>query len=158
MTPKEKLLATWEMENKTTAKVLRAYPADKLDWKPHEKSRSAKELMQTFVTEGQAMLQICEGAVDWTSLTPPDLHTSEELVTAVEGMATQVADKIKATSEEDIEKMMDFAGNQTSRLDCLMMMLHDHIHHRGQFSVYLRMAGGLVPSIYGPTADEPMNA
>ncbi|HYL98748.1 MAG TPA: DinB family protein [Blastocatellia bacterium] len=31
----------------------------------------------------------------------------------------------------------------------------DHIHHRGQFSVYLRMAGGKVPSIYGPTADVP---
>jgi uncharacterized damage-inducible protein DinB len=27
-------------------------------------------------------------------------------------------------------------------------------HHRGQFSVYLRMVGAKVPSIYGPTADE----
>jgi uncharacterized damage-inducible protein DinB len=35
------------------------------------------------------------------------------------------------------------------------MILSDQIHHRGQFSVYLRMAGGKVPSIYGPTADEP---
>ena len=31
----------------------------------------------------------------------------------------------------------------------------DQIHHRGQMSVYLRMAGGKVPSIYGPSADEP---
>ena len=29
----------------------------------------------------------------------------------------------------------------------------DQIHHRGQFSIYLRMAGGKVPSIYGPSAD-----
>ena len=29
------------------------------------------------------------------------------------------------------------------------------VHHRGQFSVYLRMADGKVPSIYGPSADEP---
>ena len=35
------------------------------------------------------------------------------------------------------------------------MMLWDQIHHRGQLSVYLRMAGGSVPSIYGPSADEP---
>lgn len=39
--------------------------------------------------------------------------------------------------------------------DFLWFMLHDQIHHRGQFSVYLRMAGAKVPSIYGPTADEP---
>jgi uncharacterized damage-inducible protein DinB len=34
-------------------------------------------------------------------------------------------------------------------------MLMDSIHHRGQMSVYLRCAGGKVPSIYGPSADEP---
>jgi uncharacterized damage-inducible protein DinB len=32
--------------------------------------------------------------------------------------------------------------------------LMDQIHHRGQFSVYLRLAGARVPSVYGPTADE----
>jgi uncharacterized damage-inducible protein DinB len=37
----------------------------------------------------------------------------------------------------------------------LWFMLHDQIHHRGQLSVYVRMAGGKVPSIYGPSADEP---
>jgi uncharacterized damage-inducible protein DinB len=39
--------------------------------------------------------------------------------------------------------------------DFLWFMLHDQIHHRGQLSVYTRMAGGKVPSIYGPSADEP---
>ena len=29
------------------------------------------------------------------------------------------------------------------------------IHHRGQLSVYLRLLDVPVPSIYGPTADEP---
>jgi uncharacterized damage-inducible protein DinB len=27
-------------------------------------------------------------------------------------------------------------------------------HHRGQLSVYLRLNGVAVPSIYGPTADD----
>jgi hypothetical protein len=29
------------------------------------------------------------------------------------------------------------------------------IHHRGQLSVYLRLLDVPVPSIYGPSADEP---
>ena len=41
------------------------------------------------------------------------------------------------------------------RSDFMWFLLSDHIHHRGQFSVYLRMAGGKVPAIYGPSADEP---
>jgi uncharacterized damage-inducible protein DinB len=30
------------------------------------------------------------------------------------------------------------------------------IHHRGQMSVYLRLQNIPVPSMYGPSADEPM--
>ena len=33
--------------------------------------------------------------------------------------------------------------------------LFDAIHHRGQLSVYIRPMGGRVPSIYGPSADDP---
>ena len=29
------------------------------------------------------------------------------------------------------------------------------VHHRGQLTVYLRLLDVPVPSIYGPTADEP---
>jgi uncharacterized damage-inducible protein DinB len=40
-------------------------------------------------------------------------------------------------------------------IDILWFMLLDSIHHRGQLSVYVRMTGGKVPSIYGPSGDEP---
>jgi uncharacterized damage-inducible protein DinB len=35
-------------------------------------------------------------------------------------------------------------------------VLNHMIHHRGQLVVYLRMLGVPVPSIYGPSGDEPM--
>jgi uncharacterized damage-inducible protein DinB len=41
------------------------------------------------------------------------------------------------------------------RIDVLWSSLMDQVHHRGQLSVYLRLVGAKVPSIYGPTADEP---
>ena len=34
------------------------------------------------------------------------------------------------------------------------IMLNHWYHHRGQLSVYLRLLEILVPSIYGPSADE----
>jgi uncharacterized damage-inducible protein DinB len=37
----------------------------------------------------------------------------------------------------------------------LRSILFNHwYHHRGQLTVYLRETGALVPSIYGPSADE----
>ena len=41
------------------------------------------------------------------------------------------------------------------KVEFMYFILSDQIHHRGQLTVYLRMAGGKVPSIYGPSADEP---
>ena len=29
-------------------------------------------------------------------------------------------------------------------------------HHRGQLTAYIRMTGGMVPAIYGPSADESL--
>jgi uncharacterized damage-inducible protein DinB len=39
--------------------------------------------------------------------------------------------------------------------DMLYGFLFDAIHHRGQLSTYLRPMGAKVPSIYGPSADDP---
>jgi uncharacterized damage-inducible protein DinB len=42
------------------------------------------------------------------------------------------------------------------RLSALRSFVLNHtIHHRGQLSVYLRLKNVPLPSIYGPTADEP---
>ena len=44
MSEKDMFITTWEREFQTTLKVLKAYPSDKLDLKPAEKSKSAKDL------------------------------------------------------------------------------------------------------------------
>jgi uncharacterized damage-inducible protein DinB len=36
------------------------------------------------------------------------------------------------------------------------LLLNHFIHHRGQLSVYMRLLNVPLPSIYGPTADQPM--
>jgi len=43
------------------------------------------------------------------------------------------------------------------RIGMVRMLLLNHlIHHRGQLSVYLRLCNVPLPSIYGPSADQPM--
>jgi uncharacterized damage-inducible protein DinB len=36
------------------------------------------------------------------------------------------------------------------------MVMNHLIHHRGQFTVYLRLLDVPVPALYGGSADEPM--
>ncbi len=160
MSEKEIFLNTWNKEFPTTIRVLKAYPADKADWKPHEKSKNAIQLASTFPAEEHMFINgVLTGSVDFaTKLEIPE--TFPGLIDTYETWNTELLAKLESMSDEDLQGMIPFftapkTMGQMRKIDMLWMMLMDTIHHRGQFSVYLRSAGGLVPSIYGPSADEP---
>ena len=158
---KQRFLETWEREAAVTLKVLRNYPAAKADLKPSEKSKDAKDLAWTFVFEGFGASQAAEGDFKFP---PPDMPpkpgTWEGVVQECERGFQWLADKVRAADEAFLNTTVKAATgpkqmSDVRRLDFLWQILSDQIHHRGQFTVYLRMAGGKVPSIYGPSADEP---
>lgn len=158
MSEKEMFLQSRDREFQTTLKVLKAYPADKLDLKPHERSRSARELAWVFVAEESFVGMAVNGQIEFKEGPKPP-STLQEILSAFEKTHKEMTAKVKNLSEQDYNSMMKFpvGPNQMGdfrRADVLWMIMMDQVHHRGQFSVYLRMAGGKVPSIYGPTADE----
>lgn len=160
MSEKEQFLGTWEKEFPTTLKVLRAYPGAKQDLKPHERSKSAKELAWTFVVEEQVCEGALKGEIDFQNLSPPPPATIADAIASYETSHREIVSKVKNASDADLNKTVKFfigpkQMGDVRRMDVLWMMLMDSVHHRGQFSVYLRLAGGKVPSIYGPSADEP---
>jgi uncharacterized damage-inducible protein DinB len=153
---KKQIIDFRALEFAITLKVLRAYPEDKLDMKPAEKSRTAKELITTFIREEY----VCRGALrgdlrraDTPERMPQGFGGMLEMLTRIH---KEVQNTIARADDEELERVIDFYGYQLRAIDALWAELHDQIHHRGQFSVYLRLAGAKVPSIYGPTADEPM--
>jgi len=160
MTEKDQLLQTMEREFPTTIKLMKAYPAAKGDLKPHERSKSAKDLAWTFVAEGFIADGALAGAIDLSKATPPAPASLGEVITAYERSYRTMVEKIKKTPDAELNKTVKFPTGPKQmgdlrRMDVLWMTVMDSVHHRGQFSVYLRMAGGKVPSIYGPSADEP---
>lgn len=153
---KEQILNFRSLEFGTTLKVLRAYPEYKLDIRPAEKSRTARELIATFIMEEY----VCRGAMrgdlrqsDSPESLPDGLHDMLEILNQIHN---EVQGMIAQASEQELNRIIDFYGYKIRAIDALWAELHDQIHHRGQFSVYLRLVGAKVPSIYGPTADEPM--
>lgn len=159
MSEKEQFLEVWEREFPTTLKVLKAFPPAKLDFKPHERSRSAKELAWTFVVEEKLCDDALKGEIEFQHMPPPPA-TCQDIISAFEKSHKEMVAKVKKTPEADLNKTVKFfvgpkQMGDVRRMDVLWMMVMDSVHHRGQFSVYLRLAGGKVPSIYGPSADEP---
>lgn len=159
---KTEFLQVYDREHETTMRVLRAFPADKADMQPHAKCRTARDLAWVFVAERGLGMAVYQNQLEelMAGEMPEPPQSWEELLSAFENAHRQFRDMIEATTDADLQQPVTFfvgphKMGQMTRLEWIRFLLRDEIHHRGQFSIYLRMADATVPSIYGPTADEP---
>ena len=162
MDAKEIFLRIWEREAKTTARVIRAFPPESLGFKPHERSRSVRDLAWQCVIDERVIDKILDGANDLRNAppSPPPPQNMEEIAAVYEEAHRSAAGKLRRP-----ETLFDKTVTVTTRggsieleqAETIWWNLLDQIHHRGQLTIYLRQAGGKVPSIYGPSADEAMS-
>ena len=159
MTNLEFCIARRKAERPAFVRVLKAIPKTRLDYRPDPKARTAVELAWLLAVEEAALLSLVEtGVVEWKDSTPPE--NLETIVAAFERTSGEINDRLEKLDEAAWEKkvrlVMGGGGAWEDTLSQMMWgFLFDAIHHRGQLSTYLRPMGGKVPSIYGPTADDP---
>jgi uncharacterized damage-inducible protein DinB len=159
MTKNEHCIASRKAEFPAFVRVLKALPEGRLDYRPDPKARTAAELAWVMAVEEAALLSLLEsGAVEWKDDAPP--ASVDEIVAAYERDATAVTERLENLDEAGWQKKGKFImGGKTAwetTIDGFVWgFLFDAIHHRGQLSTYLRPMGGKVPSIYGPSADDP---
>jgi len=147
-----------ENEVPTFIRVMKAVPPDQAGYKPHPRSTSAGDLVWLLAGELHDACELLErGEVNY-------------VVTPAPGVAESVAayEKNAAKLKAQLAKVDDAKWDSPARLkmdgkvlweatvgDMLFGFLFDAVHHRGQLSSYLRPMGAKVPSIYGPSADDP---
>ena len=147
--------------NETLAfhRVINALPHDRYQYAPHEKSQSAERIVKTLIGEADA----CSKLIDTGELQfvpPPDMppaKTIEAFDRAWDGLVA----KIEGMDEAGWNRPAKFVVGGQVRAEqpvsgFLWLFFFDAIHHRGQLSAYIRPMGGKVPSIYGPSGDDPM--
>jgi uncharacterized damage-inducible protein DinB len=138
-------------------RVLHSIPADKAEYKPHERSPSAGQLVWTLAGEMKACLDAVEKEeAEWQ---PRPSLSLEEMIVKYEQWSSALADRASKMNEEVWNRVAKFYYNgkvvsQQAIGQFLWFILFDAIHHRGQLSAYLRPMGSTVPAIYGPSADE----
>jgi uncharacterized damage-inducible protein DinB len=159
MTNREFFLQCWKQEYPTFVRVLRAVPPDKLDYRPHGRSRSAGELVWLQVLEKQCWFELLEtGTINW-NVTAPTMSL-DGMISAYQKAHTELAPHLEKVDEKTWEtKSTQFLMDDRVYVEVPLgqmfwLGLFDAIHHRGQLTVYLRPMGGKVPSIYGPSADD----
>jgi uncharacterized damage-inducible protein DinB len=162
MTSRETFLHTLSDETPIFIRVIEALPSDKLNWRPHPRSKSAGEMVAMFASSGNAMGKVANTAkLEATDMEHENGAQGAEPMKAVQDFKKameRLTKSVSAMTDEQWEKTkttLTHPGGtwETTMSAMLWGFLFDLIHHRGQLSVYIRPMGGKVPSIYGPSGD-----
>lgn len=163
----ESILPEFDHEMGTTRKVLANLDDGKLGWKPHDKSMSMGDLATHLINiPGWAGITLNADSFD---LNPAGGEAYREPAITSKDQALELFDKKVAEARAAIagasdEVMMQpwslLSGGETiftmpKVVVLRSFVLNHNVHHRGQMSVYLRLNDIPVPSIYGPSADDP---
>lgn len=158
-------LAQLEREAAITRRVLERVPEGRDDWKPHEKSMPFGYLAQLAATMPSWIgMAITQDELDLNppgggGYEPPATGTNAALLKAFEDAVGQARAAIGKTTDEHLATPWKLlVGGHVVMENPRHVVIGDtftHLaHHRGQATVYLRLLGAEVPSIYGPSADD----
>jgi uncharacterized damage-inducible protein DinB len=161
MTSRESFLLMWGMETAATQRVLAAVPEKNMDWRPHPKSRSAVELTAFVAGHAPVLAMLIEtGEIRGGPMEPP--KSIKEAAGMFTALLPKVDKLLKGIDEKTWDQKMTTLYSPEGKVwqsapmgGMIWSTLFDLIHHRGQLSTYIRPMGGKVPSIYGPSADDP---
>lgn len=157
------LMPEFDHEMASTRKVLERVPEERFDWKPHPKSFSLGALA-THVARlpawGSETLNKSE--IDIGGAPPATAAASkQELLAAFDDNVAHARSALAGRT--DAELMAPWSLKRQGKTVFSMpknavlraFVLSHLIHHRAQLTVYLRLLDVPVPSLYGPSADEP---
>ena len=159
MTIREFLESRRKAEYPAFVNVLKALPKERFDYRPHERSPSAAEIIWTLARETKACCDLVDfSRVNWTAESTPS--DPEAIVSAFEKQYAALGDRIARLSESGWQNKAQLLiegklYREAPVGEFLWFLFFDAIHHRGQLSTYIRPMGGQVPSIYGPSGDNP---
>src|SRR5262249_18761498 len=143
---------------------LERLPEEQFAWKPHDKSMSLGRLATHVVhlVEWQTMtLQTAELDLGGTAPARDVAASREALLRTFDDNVAALKEALGRAAEAAPRQVWPLRlGDRVllsmPRLSVLRTMCLSHmINHRGQLCVYLRLLDVPVPSIYGPSADEP---
>jgi uncharacterized damage-inducible protein DinB len=163
----ELFIADMQRERDKTRKAVEAVPDGQGDWKPHDKAMALGRLaglvamMPSWIT-----MMIDRDEFDVAPATPQPSQFSQppktraDLSKAVDDGFDGAKKALEGTTDEHLMKPWRLkARGQVVQEAPRHVMMRDSLmhlaHHRGQLTTYIRATGGKVPSMYGPTADEP---
>ena len=156
----ESFLQELNAEYRATRLCLERIPESLYEYKPHPKSMNLGYLT-LLVAEIPLWIKhmIVDSEIDFVTFKHASPKTTSELVAHFEENMKAAREALQATTDEALAGPFSLKSNgqllyTSPKIIDIGTTLNHWVHHRGQLTVYMRLNDLLVPSIYGPSADD----
>ena len=157
------LLAEYDHEIANTRRLLALVPADKGDWKPHDKSMTLGKLAEHVARLPEfGSVVMSTNDLDITTVKFPEWNFTgaDALISVLDESSATLKNNVSNLSDEALQSLWKLrAGDhvmvQFPKYVAFRVVFMNHlVHHRGQLGVYLRLLDIPIPGMYGPSADD----
>ncbi len=156
------LLAEMDREAATTRKMLERVPEEKLDWQPHPKSMTLRQLA-SHVAElpGWVTMALTTDGLDFAAnpYEYPPVNSTKELLSFFEKSLQSGQEHLANANEDQFEELWTLRNGDAiyftePKYEVIRTSFCQIVHHRAQLGVFLRLLNVPIPGSYGPSADE----
>lgn len=154
-------LPEFDQEMATTRRLLERVPSEQGPWKPHDKSFALGHLAQLVAwMPGWIARTLRDPHIDLAGGPGYSFETTETLLAELDRNVDEARVALREVQGSALQEPWSLRmGGEVLFTQPREQVVRNHlshlIHHRGQLTVYLRLVDVPLPSIYGPTADEP---
>lgn len=139
-------------------KVVDAVLEDGLDYRPDDRSRCSRDLIEHLIGHNMDIVELLDdGVINHRNQVPFD--GLDDAKKKLDDSFRAVIDRLGNVDDEAwVQNCRFMFGDhlimEAPRQQLAWLLFLDSIHHRGQLSTHLRPMGSKVPALYGPSADD----
>jgi uncharacterized damage-inducible protein DinB len=151
----EDFLNVWEYESQMTLKMFARLTDESLLQKAVPEGRAMGTLAWHIVLSVGEMLSKTGLTPDCPTEDAPAPKSAKEIYNVYEKASTSMLQQIKSSwTDATLEEEDNMYGEMWKKGATLNSLVLHQAHHRGQLTVYMRIAGLSVPGAYGPSREE----
>lgn len=149
-----------EAEEASTRKCLERIPIELSVWKPHNRSMSLGDLALLVAEIPKWITHVIKiSEIDLSTFEHFQPRSTSELVKHFDENMLGAKNALQNASDKDLAGTFSLKSSglvlfTSTKKETVGQTINHLVHHRGQLTVYMRLNDLLVPSIYGPSADE----
>lgn len=144
----------WNKERLETAKIFKCLTNGTLHTNISDYKRTAGKLAwhitQTLTELGSKIQIFPTDALEGVKCPA----TVDEVVSIYQQFSGKIAEVVSTWEPAFLHETIEIYGMQSTRSQCLAMLVKHEIHHRGQLTVLIRQLGLKPVGIYGPSEEE----